>query len=139
MVRGCDHPEGLNLTIPHFQQRTFDRDIPTVLLESFLPEEWEIVKVDTTLRGGKIRYMALRRPLVRGTSWLWIVLAYEHVITAWIRRTGDTDHDDPAVVRSGTRWTRVREASLHSRWIGGDPDHPIDSSAASFCSCQDDA
>lgn len=94
---------GLNLEIPHAKSRFDEREIPLRHLTDFRPERWEVITVETAVRTGRITYMSLRRRLGSG-EYLWIVLAFEHVITAWITRNAKTRAADPLIVRDGPAW-----------------------------------
>lgn len=94
---------GLNLEIPHAKSRFDEREIPLRHLTDFQPERWEVMTVETAVNTGRITYMSLRRKLGSG-EYLWIVLAYEHVMTAWITRSAKIRAADPLIVRDGPAW-----------------------------------
>jgi hypothetical protein len=94
---------GLNLEIPHAKSRFDEREIPLRHLTDLQPDRWEVMTVETALRTGRITYMSLRRNLGSG-EYLWIVLAYEHVMTAWITRSAKIRAADPLIVRDGPAW-----------------------------------
>lgn len=99
---------GLNLEIPHAKSRFDEREIPLGFLTDFQPEDWELVTVEIALATGRITYMALRRTLESG-KYLWIVLAFEHVITAWITDSSSNRATNPLIVRDGPVWDAVAE------------------------------
>ncbi|WP_018601005.1 hypothetical protein [Mycobacterium sp. 155] len=99
---------GLNLEIPHAQSRFDEREIPRQYLTDFQPELWEVVTVETAVRTGRIVYMSLRRKL-DPEKYLWIVLASEHVITAWVRERPSTRAAHPLIVKDGPAWDAAAE------------------------------
>jgi hypothetical protein len=94
---------GLNLEIPHAQARFDEREVPLNYLTDFQPECWEVVVVETAMRTGRITYMSLRRKL-ESDEYLWIVVAYEHVITAWMTRRPSNRAAHPLIVEDGPAW-----------------------------------
>lgn len=94
---------GLSLEIPHAKSRFEERGIPMEHLTDFQPEDWEVMTVETNVRTGRITYMSLRRSL-ESRKYLWIVLAFEHVITAWIRDTPRSRVTGQLIVKDGPAW-----------------------------------
>lgn len=94
---------GLGLEIPHARIRFDEREIPIAYLSDFRPQHWEVITVDTAVRTGRITYMSLRRKL-ESDRYLWIVLAYEHVITAWITESSASRATSPLIVKDGPAW-----------------------------------
>ncbi|BBY67234.1 hypothetical protein [Mycolicibacterium helvum] len=99
---------GLSLEIPHAKSRFTEREIPLEYLSYFQPEHWELVTVETALRTGRITYMSLRRKL-ESNKYLWIVLAFEHVITAWITDSPSNRASNPLIVNDGPVWDALAE------------------------------
>lgn len=97
------HLAVLNLDIPHAKSRFEEREIPLRHLTNFRPDRWEVVTVETAVSTGRITYMSLRRKLVSG-DYLWIVLAFENVLTAWITHSSNTRTADPLIVKDGPAW-----------------------------------
>jgi hypothetical protein len=94
---------GLNLEIPHAQARFDERGVPKQYLTDFQPECWEVITVETAVRTGRITYMSLRRK-IESTEYLWIVLASEHVITAWVTERPSNRATHPLIVKDGPAW-----------------------------------
>lgn len=94
---------GLSLEIPHAKARFGEREIPVEYLTDFQPGYWEVIAVETAVRTGRIVYMSLRREL-ESAKYLWIVIAYEHVITAWIDGSPRTRATNPLIVKNGPAW-----------------------------------
>ncbi|MDO3399579.1 hypothetical protein QWI29_06000 [Mycolicibacterium neoaurum] len=94
---------GLSLGIPHAQARLEEREVPQHLLTDFQPEFWELVVVETSVSAGRISYMSLRRQ-IESNEYLWIVLAHEHVITAWITERAGNRSTHPLIVKDGPAW-----------------------------------
>lgn len=94
---------GLSLDIPHARFRFEERGIPLEYLTDFQPEHWEVITVETNVRTGRITYMSLRRNL-ESRRYLWIVIAFEHVITAWIRETPRSRLTNQMIVKDGPAW-----------------------------------
>lgn len=99
---------GLDLEIPHALTRFQERGIPLEYLADFQPELWDLVTVETNARSGRITYMSLQRRL-ESKRYLWIVLAFEHVITAWIADTNSNRATNPLIVRDGPAWDAAEE------------------------------
>lgn len=99
---------GLNLEIPHARSRLGEREVPLQYLTDFQPECWEVVVVETAIRSGRVTYMSLRRKL-ESNEYLWIVLASEHVITAWVTRRPSNRAAHPLVVKDGPAWDAAAE------------------------------
>ncbi|SKT79373.1 hypothetical protein [Mycobacteroides abscessus] len=99
---------GLDLEIPHALSRFEERGIPLEYLAGFQPGLWDLVTVETNLRSGRITYMSLQRRL-ESKRYLWIVLAFEHVITAWIADTNSNRATNPLIVRDGPAWDAAAE------------------------------
>ncbi|WP_301123814.1 hypothetical protein [Mycolicibacterium fortuitum] len=99
---------GLNLQIPHAQSRFAERDIPAQHLTRFQPELWELITVETAVRTGRITYTSLRRKLAPA-QYLWIVLAHEHVITAWTTERPSNRATHPLIVKDGPAWDAAAE------------------------------
>lgn len=94
---------GLGLEIPHAKSRLEARGIPMEYLTDFQPQHWEVMTVETNVRTGRITYMSLRCN-VEARKYLWIVLAFEHVITAWIRDTPRSRVTGQMIVKDGPAW-----------------------------------
>lgn len=94
---------GLGLEIPHAKSRFDERGIPLQYLTDFQPERWEVITVETAVRTGRITYMSLRRRL-ESKKYLWIVLAFEHVITAWMTESPSNRATNPLIVKDGPAW-----------------------------------
>lgn len=105
---------GLDLEIPHALSRFEERGIPLEYLADFQPELWDLVTVETKLRSGRITYMSLQRRL-ESKRYLWIVLAFEHVITAWIADTNSNRATNPLIVRDGPAWEAAAEGRRPKR------------------------
>ena len=105
---------GLNLKIPHALSRFEERGIPLEYLADFQPELWDLVTVETNVRSGRITYMSLQRRL-ESKRYLWIVLAFEHVITAWIADTNSNRATNPLIVRDGPAWDAAAEGQRPKR------------------------
>lgn len=99
---------GLSLETPHAKFRFDERDIPLALLTDFQPEHWELITVEIAMRTGRITYMSLRRKL-ESKKYLWIVLAFEHVITAWITERPSDRSTNPLIVKEGPVWEALAE------------------------------
>jgi hypothetical protein len=99
---------GLSLDIPHAKSRFEERGIPLEYLTDFQPELWEVITVDTAMRTGRIAYIALKREL-EAQQYLWIVLAFEHVITAWITESSSDRATNPLIVKDGPAWDAAAE------------------------------
>lgn len=99
---------GLNLEIPHARARFHERGVPGEYLTDFRPECWEVVTVETAVRTGRIAYMSLRRK-IESTEHLWIVLASEHVITAWITERPSNRATHPLIVKDGPAWDEAAQ------------------------------
>lgn len=99
---------GLNLEIPHAQSRFDEREIPLHYLTDFQSECWEVISVETATRTVRITYMSLRRKIDSG-EFLWIVMAYEHVITAWVTERPSTRATNPLIVKDGPAWDAAAE------------------------------
>lgn len=99
-LKGLD---GLNLEIPHAKARFDERDVPRQYLTEFQPACWEVVMVETAVRTGRVTYMSLRRKL-ESKCYLWIVLAFEHVITAWVTESPSNRATNPMIVKDGPAW-----------------------------------
>ncbi|UBV13015.1 hypothetical protein [Mycolicibacterium fortuitum] len=99
---------GLNLEIPHARSRFDERGGPLQYLTDFQPESWEVVVVETAVHTGGITYMSLRRK-VESNEYLWIVLAHEHVITAWVTRRPSNRAAHPLNVKDGPAWDAAAE------------------------------
>lgn len=99
---------GLSLEMPHAKSRFAEREIPLEYLSDFQPEHWELVTVETAMQTGRITYMSLRREL-EPKKYLWIVLAFEHVITAWITDSPSNRATNPLIVRDGPAWDAAAE------------------------------
>ncbi|OWM01278.1 hypothetical protein B7435_17105 [Mycolicibacterium peregrinum] len=97
------HLAGLSLAIPHARSRFDERGVPLQYLTDFQPERWELFTVETAVRTGRITYMSLRRR-IEPTQYLWIVLAAEHVITAWVTESRSDRATNPLIVRDGPAW-----------------------------------
>lgn len=67
-----------------------------------------MITVETAVRTGRVTYMSLRRKL-ESKSYLWIVLAFEHVITAWVTEKPTTRATDPLIVKDGPAWDAVAQ------------------------------
>lgn len=93
----------LNLEIPHAQSRFTERGIPLQHLTDFRPEYWELITVETAVRTGRIVCISLRLELDSYKD-LWIVLVFEHVITAWISHRRRIRTTDPLIVKDGPAW-----------------------------------
>lgn len=102
---------GLSLLIPHANSRVHERQIPLQYLTDFRPGCWEVMTVELTVRTGRIAYMSLRSE-IEARNYLWIVLAHEHVITAWIDRKARTRATHPQIVKDGPAW----EAAAAGCW-----------------------
>ena len=105
---------GLDLEIPHALSRFDERGIPLEYLADFQPELWDLVTVETNVRSGQITYMSLQRRL-ESKRYLWIVLAFEHVITAWIADTNSNRATNPLIVRDGPAWEAAAEGRRPKR------------------------
>lgn len=105
---------GLDLEIPHALSRFEERGIPLEHLSDFQPELWDLVTVETNARSGRITYMSLQRRL-ESRKYLWIVLAFEHVITAWIADTNSNRSTNPLIVRDGPAWEAAAEGRRPKR------------------------
>lgn len=99
---------GLSLEIPHAQARFGERGVPQQYLTDFKPECWEVVTVETAVRTGSIAYMSLRRK-IQSTQYLWIVLASEHVITAWVTERPSNRATHPLIVKDGPAWDEAAQ------------------------------
>lgn len=99
---------GLSLEIPHAKSRFDERAIPLGFLTDFQPEQWELITVETALRTGRSSYMSLRR-MLDSEKYLWIVLAFEHVITAWITDSHSIRATNPLIVKDGPVWDALAE------------------------------
>jgi hypothetical protein len=75
-------------------------------LTDFQPDDWELMTVDTAVRTNRITYMSLRRKL-EARQYLWIVLAFEHVITAWVSERPGDRATNPLIVKEGPAWDAV--------------------------------
>ncbi|UVO12349.1 hypothetical protein NM962_21205 [Mycobacterium sp. SVM_VP21] len=104
---------GLNLEIPHAKARFDEREIPRHHLTDFQPECWEVVTVETAKRTGRVTYMSLRRRL-ESKKYLWIVLAFEHVITAWVTESPSNRATNPLIVKDGPAWDAAAEGRTGS-------------------------
>lgn len=105
---------GLDLELPHALSRFEERGIPLEYLTDFQPDLWELVTVETNARSGRITYMSLQRRL-ESKRYLWIVLAFEHVITAWIADTNSNRSTNPLIVRDGPAWEAAAEGRRPKR------------------------
>lgn len=94
---------GLSMENPHAKARFAERGIPVEHLADFRPARWEVITVETAVRTGRITYMSLRRK-IKSDAYLWIVLAFEHVITAWITGSPRTRATNPLIVKNGPAW-----------------------------------
>lgn len=103
---------GLSLEIPHAKHRFDERGVPMQYLTDFQPEDWELITVETAMQTGQITYMSLRRELESG-EYLWIVLAAEYVITAWVSDRPGNRATNPLIVKDGPAWDAAAE--------GGEP------------------
>lgn len=99
---------GLNLEIPHAKSRLDEREVPLGFLTDFQPEDWELITVETAVKTSRIIYMSLRRKLAL-ENYLWIVLAFEHVITAWITDSSSQRATNPLIVKDGPVWDALAE------------------------------
>jgi len=99
---------GLSLETPHAKSRFDERGIPLQYLTDFQPERWEVITVETAVRTGRIIYMSLQRKL-ESKKYLWIVLAFEHVITAWITESPSNRATNPLIVKGGPAWDAAAE------------------------------
>lgn len=99
---------GLSLALPHAQSRFDERGIPLDYLTDFQPERWELITVETAVRTGRITYMSLQRRL-ESKKYLWIVLAFEHVITAWISERQGNRATNPLIVKDGPAWNAAAQ------------------------------
>ncbi len=99
---------GLNLEIPHARSRFEERGVPLQYLTDFQPECWAVITVETAMRSGRITYMSLRRKIESG-QYLWIVLATEHVITAWVTDSRSDRATNPLIVKDGPAWEAAAE------------------------------
>lgn len=99
---------GLNLEILHAKTRFEEREIPLEYMSDFQPEHWELITVETALRTGRIAYTSLRRKL-ESKEYLWIVLTFEHVITAWITDSASNRATNPLIVKDGPVWDAAAE------------------------------
>lgn len=99
---------GLNVEIPHAQARFDERGVPKQYLTDFEPECWELIVVETAVRTGRITYMSLRRE-IESKEYLWIVLASEHVITAWVTARPSNRATHPLIVKDGPAWDEAAE------------------------------
>ena len=99
---------GLSLEIPHAKSRFDERGIPLQYLTDFQPERWEVITVETAVRTGRITYMSLQRRL-ESKKYLWIVLAFEQVITAWITESNSNRATNPLYVKDGPAWDAAAE------------------------------
>ncbi|MUL78788.1 hypothetical protein [Mycolicibacterium sp. CBMA 226] len=99
---------GLNLEIPHAKLRFDEREIPLGFLTDFQPEDWELITAETAMQTGRITYMSLRRTL-ESEKYLWIVLAFEHVITAWITGSPSRRTTHPLIVKDGPVWDALAD------------------------------
>lgn len=99
---------GLSLSIPHARTRFDERGIPLQHLTDFQPDDWELITVETAVRTGRTTYMSLRREL-QSKEYLWIVLAVEHVITAWVTESFSDRATNPLIVRDGPAWDAAAE------------------------------
>ncbi|OBH47313.1 hypothetical protein [Mycobacterium mantenii] len=99
---------GLSLEIPHAKARFEERGIPLEYLTDFRPECWEVITVETAVRTGRIIYMSLQRKL-EGKKYLWIVLAFEQVITALITESPSNRATNPLIVKDGPAWDAAAE------------------------------
>ncbi|MGE2835808.1 hypothetical protein [Mycobacterium sp. SMC-4] len=104
----------MSLEIPHAKTRLDEREIPLEYLSDFRPEQWELITVETALRTGGIAYMSLRREL-EPKRYLWIVLALEHLITAWITDRARNRATSPLIVKDGPAWDAAAEGSEPKR------------------------
>lgn len=105
---------GLDLEMPHALSRFEERGIPLEYLADFQPDLWDLVTVETNVRSGRITYMSLQRRL-ESKRYLWIVLAFEHVITAWIADTNSNRATNPLIVRDGPAWEVAAEGRRPKR------------------------
>ena len=105
---------GLDLEIPHARSRFEERGIPLEYLADFQPELWDLVTVETNVRSGRITNMSLPRKL-ESKRYLWIVLAFGHVITAWIADTNSNRATNPLIVRDGPAWDAAAEGRRPKR------------------------
>lgn len=60
------------------------------------------------MRTGRITYMSLRRE-IEPKTYCWIVLATEHVITAWVTERPGTRATHPLIVKDGPAWDAAAE------------------------------
>lgn len=104
---------GLDLEIPHTKTRLDEREVPRQYLTDFQPECWEVVTVETAVRTGRVTYMSLRRKL-ESKKYLWIVLAFEHVITAWVTESPSNRATNPLIVKDGPAWDAAAEGRTGS-------------------------
>jgi hypothetical protein len=99
---------GLSLEIPHTKSRFEERGIPLQYLTDFQPERWAVITVETAVRTGRITYMSLQRKL-ESKKYLWIVLAFEQVITAWMTESPRNRGTNPLIVKDGPAWDAFAE------------------------------
>lgn len=99
---------GLSLEIPHAKSRFEQRGIPLQYLTDFQPGDWEVITIETAARTGRITYMSLRRK-VESKEYLWVVLAFEHVITAWVTKRPSNRAAHPLIVKDGPAWDAAAE------------------------------
>ncbi|MDG4666682.1 hypothetical protein [Mycobacterium sp. 236(2023)] len=102
---------GLGLEIPHARSRFDERDVPLEYLADFDPQRWELITVETAVSTGRIAYMSLRT-MLESENYLWIVLAYEHVITAWITDNRGRKSTNPLNVTGGPVWESYAQGEL---------------------------
>jgi hypothetical protein len=100
----------LALDVKHARERIQERRVPVDQLLNFQPDEWDIVSVDVSKKGGRIRYLAIRKQLT-ARKYLWLVLAHNQVITAWVR-SGRHVPTNVGTVTDGPRWASTKNASL---------------------------